>query len=429
MILKASQRSGGRKLGYHLLNANDNEHVEVAEIRGFMSDNLLGAFNEARAISLGTKCKQYLFSLSMNPPETENVRKDVFEKAIETIEQRLGLTGQPRAVVFHEKEGRRHCHVVWSRIDAEMMKAKQLSFFKDILQKIGKDLFIENGWKLPSGYLKGREKNPFNFTLSEWQQAKRHGYDPQKLKEAVQECYAATTNAKEFGEALEAHGLFLAQGDRGERRAHVVVNAHGGVSAVSRLVGSKRKEVAAKLGSPDTLPTVKKTSEKIAALLTPKFEEFIAEAREIAATQLKPLHDERIEMTNRHREDRRLLTEKLLERQDAETRERAARVPKGILGIWHRITGKYAKIRAQNELETTFAQQRDRAETDAVVNAQLLERSELQLRIEAVRDRHQHQMTELYNEVTALSEASQTVEHAMPTQHANQGQGFSLGLG
>lgn len=35
--------------------------------------------------------------------------------------------GQPRAVVFHEKENRRHCHVVWSRIDTEAMKAIPMS--------------------------------------------------------------------------------------------------------------------------------------------------------------------------------------------------------------------------------------------------------------------------------------------------------------
>lgn len=36
-------------------------------------------------------------------------------------------------MVFHEKEGRRHARAVWSRIDAETMTAKQLSFFKGTL--------------------------------------------------------------------------------------------------------------------------------------------------------------------------------------------------------------------------------------------------------------------------------------------------------
>lgn len=43
------------------------------------------------------------------------------------MENKLGLSGQPRAVVFHVKKGREHCHVVWSRIDLDKMRAVQLS--------------------------------------------------------------------------------------------------------------------------------------------------------------------------------------------------------------------------------------------------------------------------------------------------------------
>lgn len=41
MILKASQRSGAAQLGQHLLKTEENEHVEVHEVRGFMSERLL----------------------------------------------------------------------------------------------------------------------------------------------------------------------------------------------------------------------------------------------------------------------------------------------------------------------------------------------------------------------------------------------------
>lgn len=122
MILKGSQRGGAGQLARHLLKA-ENEHVEVHEIRGFMADDLTGALREAEATSKGTRCKQYLFSLSLNPPQKETARVEDFEMALNTIEQRLGLSGQPRVVVFHEKEGRRHAHAVWSRIDTEKMTA------------------------------------------------------------------------------------------------------------------------------------------------------------------------------------------------------------------------------------------------------------------------------------------------------------------
>lgn len=73
------------------------------ELRGFVSDHLLGAFDEVRAICRGTKAKQYLFSLSLNPPPNEQASTQAFENAIEAAEKRLGLSNQPRAIVFHEK--------------------------------------------------------------------------------------------------------------------------------------------------------------------------------------------------------------------------------------------------------------------------------------------------------------------------------------
>jgi len=118
MILHGNQRGGAKDLALHLLK-EENEHVEVHELRGFMSDDLVSALNEAYVISKGTKAKKFLYSLSLNPPENEKVTTQSFIKAIEQVEKTLNLTGQPRAIVFHEKHGRRHCHAVWSRIDSQ----------------------------------------------------------------------------------------------------------------------------------------------------------------------------------------------------------------------------------------------------------------------------------------------------------------------
>lgn len=96
MILKASQRGGGKQLGQHLSRTDDNEHMEVHEIRGFVSDDVTGAFKEAFAVSKGTQCKQFLFSVSLNPPEHETVSIDVFEDAIQRIEDKNNLHDHPR---------------------------------------------------------------------------------------------------------------------------------------------------------------------------------------------------------------------------------------------------------------------------------------------------------------------------------------------
>jgi len=51
MILKGSQRGGGQGLAVYLMRTDENEHVEVHELRGFAADALPGAFKEAQAIS------------------------------------------------------------------------------------------------------------------------------------------------------------------------------------------------------------------------------------------------------------------------------------------------------------------------------------------------------------------------------------------
>ena len=78
--------------------------------------------------------KQFLFSLSLNPPPKERVPTEAFESAINAVEQRLGLVGQPRIIAFHEKDGRRHAHAVWSRIDTKNMKANRLYILGSFLK-------------------------------------------------------------------------------------------------------------------------------------------------------------------------------------------------------------------------------------------------------------------------------------------------------
>ncbi|MEQ1932124.1 MAG: hypothetical protein ABL957_16550 [Parvularculaceae bacterium] len=73
------------------MRTDDNEHMSLHELPGIASDELAGAFKEAEAISLGTKCKQYLLSLSLSPPASERVSPETFTDAIDRIETRLGL--------------------------------------------------------------------------------------------------------------------------------------------------------------------------------------------------------------------------------------------------------------------------------------------------------------------------------------------------
>ncbi|MEP2759836.1 MAG: relaxase/mobilization nuclease domain-containing protein, partial [Hyphomicrobiales bacterium] len=213
MILKASQRGGAKQLGLHLLKTEENEHVEIHDIRGFMANDVIGALREAEAIAKGTKCRQYLFSVSLNPPQNERVPIGTFDSALDAIEEKNGLDGQPRVVVFHEKEGRRHAHAVWSRIDPETMTAKPMSFYKSKLRDTSRQLYLENGWQMPRGLIDPKDRDPRNFSLDEWQQAKRVGRNAGELKELIQEAWATSDSARSFSHALEERGLYLARGD------------------------------------------------------------------------------------------------------------------------------------------------------------------------------------------------------------------------
>jgi hypothetical protein len=48
---------------------------------------------------------------------------------------------------------------------------------------VSRDLYLEQGWKLPRGLETPSERNPMNFTLAEWQQAKRQGLDPRWIRQ------------------------------------------------------------------------------------------------------------------------------------------------------------------------------------------------------------------------------------------------------
>lgn len=55
MILKGNQRASGRELALHMLNVEDNEHAVVHELRGFLSDDLIEAFQGNRGNFTGHK--------------------------------------------------------------------------------------------------------------------------------------------------------------------------------------------------------------------------------------------------------------------------------------------------------------------------------------------------------------------------------------
>lgn len=420
MILKGSQRAGASQLAAHLLNDRDNDHVTVFELRGFVADDLHGAFHEAQAIAQGTRCQQYLFSLSLNPPKGAEVGEAEFERAADEAEKRLGLSGQPRAIILHEKEGRRHAHVVWSRIDAGQMRAVNMAHFKTKLNALAKELYLEHGWELPEGLRRMGGKSPLNFTLAEWQQSKRLDLDPREIKDAFQSAYKQADSLKALGAALEDRGYFLAQGDR---RGMVALDLDGNVYSLARYAGIKTKELRERYGDGDGIPSVAMVSADIKQKVTDKLKSYLAETREAQTAERRPLEARRLELTAEHRAQRARLTERQAQRQQAEAAARARRLRSGLMGLIDKVTGKAAAIHQQNQMEAWEALRRDRRQRDQLVADQMQERRRVQERLDRMRLRHVEDRRILNRElIERLRKPTQDIDP--PTRK----RGFSLDL-
>lgn len=384
MIIKGSQRGSGQNLAAHLMRVDDNEHVDLHELRGFASDDLKGAFREADAISSGTRCRQYLFSVSFSPPADKTLSAEEFERVIDRAEKLLGLEGQPRAIVFHEKEARRHAHCVWSRIDAETMTARPMSFFKNKLTGLSRELYLEFGWEMPHGLIDSARRDPNNFTLAEWQQAKRLGGDPRWLKQVVRDCWMRSDGKAAFEKSLAEHAIFLARGDR---RGFVIIDHMGEVHSLSRALDLKQKDLGARLGDPAALRDVGEAKVALAKLMVPAIQRHIKDAHVAFETKKLPLVRKRAELVQSQRSERKNLVDRHATEFDRETMERSARLPKGVRGLWHRITGKYQEVRRQNEAEADASRRKQNEERHTLIERQMRERRALEVEIKESRNR------------------------------------------
>lgn len=378
MILVGNQRGGARDLARHLMKT-ENERVEVAQLRGFVADNLDGAFRETYAISRGTRCQQYLFSLSLNPPKGATVSNEAFERAVAKAEARLGLTGQPRALVFHEKRGddgqmRRHAHAVWSRIDIEEMKAIPLPHSRRKLQDVARELYLEHGWKMPRGLAVSGEHDPRNFTLEQWQQAKRIKEDPRAIKTAFQDAWAVSDSKAAFTHALQERGYWLARGDK---RGYVALDHRGEIYAVAKWADVKTAAVRERLGDMEALPSVADAKIEIARAMQAKMEAFQREVAEREEREKRDAEERRAALKAKQEAERRERDAAAQRRAIEEERARQARLRTGIAGLWDRLRGERKRTLERNRLEAEGAKERDQAQRKQLTAVQLAQRQEV----------------------------------------------------
>src|SRR5277367_676432 len=182
IIINGGSYSAGGWWSKHLQKAETNERVEVVGFANLSADTIPDAFREMEALAAGTRCKNYFYQANINPRADEHLTPAQRDEAVERLEKNLGLTGQPRFVVEHQKEGRTHWHVVWSRIDTEKMQAIPDSLTAAIHERTSRELEIrfdlERGQSIlvPNRELERPERRPRKSETF------REGIDPEIVK-------------------------------------------------------------------------------------------------------------------------------------------------------------------------------------------------------------------------------------------------------
>ncbi len=142
--------------------------------------------------------------------------------------------------------------------------------------------------------------------------------------------------------------------------------------------------------------------------MTDRLKAYIQETQARLKQQVQPFIQKKRSLQHQHQNERSQLQRKQEKRWQQESVERSQRLPKGFKGIWFRITGKYSKIREQNERETANCRIRDRSEMQSLIDQQLTRRQKLQDQILPLLEDHKQKVQDLRKEVARYMEMGGT---------------------
>jgi hypothetical protein len=215
MIIKGKSRAAPQQLATHLGNAEKNERVSLVETRGTVAQDLRGALVEMGAYAAGTNCEKPLYHAAISPEPPHLLTDQQRTEAIDLLEAKLGLHGHARVVVMHDKLGRQHIHVVWSRIDLARMRSVSDSHNYRKHEEVARDLerrFSHDRIQGAHHERHGIERPVRTPSRAELQQQERTGITGTRVKEEVTAAFRASDGPEAFRAALAERGYNLARG-------------------------------------------------------------------------------------------------------------------------------------------------------------------------------------------------------------------------
>ncbi|MEX2206681.1 MAG: relaxase/mobilization nuclease domain-containing protein [Myxococcota bacterium] len=391
MVIKGSSRSNPRQLARHLLRRDQNTTVEILQCDSSPRADLREALEDMQLLAQGTLGTKGLYHAQINPDAKYTLTPEQWRLAADVLEKELGLVNQPRAVVYHEKDGRPHIHVVWQRTHIDSMTLVSDSQNYRAHERASLELEREFGHDhIPGRHAKrdpDKERPTAAFNHAAWQQFERTGLDPRRRKAEITALFHQAETGVALRQALREAGYQLARGDR---RSLVVLDPAAEIHSLARQIdGVRARDVRQKLAdleSADLPPAtalqvqLRDRPTRVAPVPDAQLPSAAAEAHArldtARRTLLKRLRDERLEReaawSSTVAEGREAFERTLSYRRRAEREQDIhPRTPRGFLAplraAWERFKDRLdpARIEARHratELREEARDQRDQQE-------------------------------------------------------------------
>jgi hypothetical protein len=238
MIINGGSRRNGAFFAKHLTNGEHNERVTLCEMRSLAATNIPDAFREMKAVAMGTLCRNYFYHANINPTEREELTQEQWTIAADTLERHLALDGHARFVVEHQKAGRTHRHVVWSRIDVRAMRAVVMADDYAKHQAAARELEALFELEAVASVLGGaRASGPRPSRRPKaWEsfRGQKSGIDPHVMKAALTRLFHECASGREFAQRLSEHKLKLVRGSGTE---YCLLDSAGHLHSLARRLG------------------------------------------------------------------------------------------------------------------------------------------------------------------------------------------------
>lgn len=260
MITKGGSRQARRFFARHLMNAKDNERVRLVGVHGFAHEDVNAAWRDLEAFAKDRpNCKNFFFAISLNPERGEELTEGQWKEAEEIALRGYGAEGQPYISYEHVKNGRKHRHLVISRINMETGKVISDAFTYRKNEAISREIERVFGLNVtPSVLVKDRgtprpKRRPKDYEVF---RGKESGLEAERMKREATVCWHGTETGAELRQALLKSGYILCRGDR---RDFVLVDPARDEHSLPRCIaGVKAAEVRERMRDIDaaTLPSV-----------------------------------------------------------------------------------------------------------------------------------------------------------------------------